>query len=258
LELKCSNKCVEKSALDLTAGYVGQTKSKVQDLLKEAQGGVLFIDEAYNLGKGQFGKEACDTLVQAMTSDEFADVLIIIAGYTTELNEMLNSNEGLKSRFTDFFDFPDWSPSDCTAFFKSRMAEENFVAGEGVYERIEEACGVLVSLDGWGNGRDVMSLWRQAKSERADRVHDSGEVERKIIVEDLNDGINAMIKARIPGSTFLEEGDGDPLSKLDELYRMDGIKEKLVKMKKAWLVAKREGGEAPKLGHFVFRGAPGT
>lgn len=257
LELKSSNKFVEKSALDLTADYVGQTTSKVKEALKEAQGGVLFIDEAYSLGKDQFGKEAIDTIVQAMTSAEFADVLIIIAGYTTEINEMLDSNQGLKSRFTDFFDFPDWNPSDCVAFFKLRMEQEIFVAGDGVYEKIEEGCQVLASLDGFGNGRDVTSLWRHAKSERADRVHDTGELERKILLADVQVGIASMTQARIPGSTSLPPDDGEPLAQLDKLYRMEEVKAKLERMKKAWLVAKREGGETTKLGHFVFRGAPG-
>ena len=64
LKLKPSNKLVEMSALDLTADYVGQTTTKVKEALKEAKGGILFIDEAYSLGEGQFGKEACDTIVQ--------------------------------------------------------------------------------------------------------------------------------------------------------------------------------------------------
>ena len=77
---------VEKSALDVTADYVGQTTTKVNDALREAKGGVVFIDEAYNLGEGLYGKEACDTLVAAMTSEEFRDVLIVIAGYPAQIN----------------------------------------------------------------------------------------------------------------------------------------------------------------------------
>ncbi len=241
----------------MTASFVGQTTPKVKEALKEAKGGVLFIDEAYTLGEGQFGKEACDTIVQAMTSDEFADVLIVIAGYPTEINDMLNSNQGLKSRFTDFFDFPDWSPSDCVSFFKMCLESEHFAAGDGVYDKVLDGCSVLVSLDGWANGRDVTKLWSDAKNERADRVFDAKEVEREILLEDVKGGVASTIQARIPGSTMLPEDGYDPLEELDKLYCMDTVKAKLEKMKKAWAVAKREGGETPKLGHFVFRGSPG-
>ena len=257
LGLLPTNKIVERSANDLVAGYIGQTSGLVKEALSEAKGGVLFIDEAYSLGEGPFGKEACDTIVQAMTSEEFADVLIVIAGYPDEINDMLNSNVGLKSRFTDFFDFPDWECSDCVAFFKMCLEKESFGAGPGVLDKVEEGCNVLRSLKGWGNGRDVAKLWKEAKSERADRVYDKEDIEKMIVLDDVKGGIESMIQARIPGSTMLLEEDGDPLLKLDKLYRMDTIKAKLEKMKKSLAVAKREGADAPQLGHFVFRGAPG-
>jgi SpoVK/Ycf46/Vps4 family AAA+-type ATPase len=258
LGLKPSNKIVEKSALDLTADHVGQTTTKVTAALKEAKGGVLFIDEAYNLGEGPFGKEACDTIVQAMTSEEFQDVLIVIAGYPKEINDMLNSNSGLKSRFTQFFEFPDWEAKDCVAFFEMRASKEQFAIGEGVLEKVKQGCSVVGKLDGWGNGRDVTRLWEEAKSHRAERVYDyvSPEIEKTIMLEDLKEAVDSMIQARIPGSTIPEEG-SDPLAKLDKLYRMDKVKAQLQKMKKAWAVAGREGSEAPDLGHFVFRGSPG-
>ena len=112
LKLKPSDKLVETSALDLQAPYLGQTAAKVNEVLSESKGACLFIDEAYNLSSsmGQFGKEACDTLVAGMTSEDFKDVQIIIAGYPHEIDEMFKSNAGLKSRFTHFFEFPDWRP----------------------------------------------------------------------------------------------------------------------------------------------------
>ena len=258
LGLKPSNKIVEKSALDMTADYVGQTKTKVTEALKEAKGGVLFIDEAYNLGRGSFGKEACDTIVQAMTSDEFADVLIVIAGYPSEINDMLNSNSGLKSRFTHFFEFPNWEPADCVSFFEMCATNEQFTVEKGVLEKVEYGCSVIRALDGWGNGRDVKKLWEEAKSQRAERVYayDGPETPKRIMLNDVKAGVESVIQARIPGATVLEEG-SDPLEKLDKLYRMETVKEKLEQMRKAWAVAKREGMEKPKAGHFVFTGSPG-
>ena len=169
LGLKPSNKIVEKSALDLTAEHVGHTKKKVNEALKEAKGGILFIDEAYNLGEGVYGKEACDTIVAAMTSPDFQDVSIVIAGYQDEINEMLNTNSGLKSRFTHFFDFPDWEAEDCVKFFSMLAEKEHFSLGDGVMDEIDRGCSVLSKLDGWGNGRDVTKLWKESKGQRAHR-----------------------------------------------------------------------------------------
>jgi hypothetical protein len=81
------------------------------------KGGFLFIDESYNLRIGPFGKEACDTIVAAMTSDAYQDVVIVIAGYPRQIDEMLDSNQSLKSRFNHFFEFPDWTPDNCRVFF---------------------------------------------------------------------------------------------------------------------------------------------
>ena len=134
LGLLPSDKIVETSALDLTGDYVGQTKTKVKELLNEAKGGVLLIDEAYNLGMGLFGKEACDTIVQAMTSEQFNDVVIVIAGYPYEIDQMLQSNAGLKSRFTNTFEFQDWEPEDCKEFFGMLANKKKFMLSDGVLE----------------------------------------------------------------------------------------------------------------------------
>ena len=78
--------------------YVGQTKKKVQEKLDAAKGGVLFIDEAYELGKGIYGEEALTTVLAAMTDPEYK-LVIIIAGYPEDMENMLARNVGLKSRY---------------------------------------------------------------------------------------------------------------------------------------------------------------
>jgi hypothetical protein len=195
-----SNKIVEKSALDLTADYVGQTTTKVTEALKEAKGGVLFIDEAYNLGIGHFGKEACDTIVAAMTSEEYRNVVIVIAGYPQEMDDMLRSNSGLKSRFTHFFEFPDWEPKDCRSFFKMLSDKKNFDLEDGILDAVEKGCSKLVKLDGWGNGRDVTKLWEEVKSNRDVRVFETGGMEKRLGVQDAEGAIQSMLKAREPKS----------------------------------------------------------
>ena len=247
---------VETSALDLTAEYIGHTKKKVEGLLKDASGGLLFIDEAYNLGKGLFGKEACDTLVQAMTSEEHKSVLICIAGYNNEINKMLDANAGLKSRFTNYFQFPDWDEKDCVKCFRRLADDEDFVIEDGVLDIVRDGCGRLRQLKGWGNGRDLKKVWKESKSARSERIYSSGEIEKRILADDVKTAIDGLIQARVGKLSELSP-DTDPLAELDELFRMDQIKEKLEMLKITWAVAKAEVGQNPPLGHMVFTGAPG-
>lgn len=198
LGLLPSDKIVETSALDLTADYVGQTSTKVTEKLREAKGGVLFIDEAYNLGFGPFGKEACDTIVAAMTSDMYKDVVIVIAGYRHEMDNMLKSNAGLKSRFTHFFNFPDWQKNDCRSFFEQLSFKRNFALEDGVLDAVEKGCVELIPLDGWANGRDVTKLWEQIKSNRDARVYETDETRRSLCIEDVHEALTSMLSARQP------------------------------------------------------------
>ena len=111
----------------MTAGFVGQTSGKVTEILDSARGCVLFIDEAYDLGKSSFGVEAMNTLLAAMTDTKnYKGMVVIIAGYKSALDEMLGRNEGLRSRFSNVIDFPDWSCEDCVTFFTRAAAKENF------------------------------------------------------------------------------------------------------------------------------------
>lgn len=197
LGLLPSNKIKETSALELQANYLGQTSTKVDEAFQEANGGVLFIDEAYNLGVGPFGKEASDSVVAGMTSTKFKDVVVVIAGYPAEIHEMLRSNSGLKSRFTHFFEFPDWKPEDCVAFFEMLATKNGFELKDGVREEIAKGCTKLMALDGWGNGRDVTQLWHDTKAARDGRVYSLVGFPGKIIeTPDVGEAVGNMLCAR--------------------------------------------------------------
>lgn len=102
---------IEVERADLVGEYIGHTAQKTRDLVKKALGGVLFIDEAYSLARGgekDFGKEAIDTLVKSM-EDQKNQFILILAGYSDEMDYFLQCNPGLPSRFPIQMDFPDYS-----------------------------------------------------------------------------------------------------------------------------------------------------
>lgn len=150
--------------------YLGQTQVVVRGHLDKAKGGVLFIDEAYTLGQGQFGSEACDSLVAAMTNPEYAGVVVVIAGYPKDIDNMLRSNAGLKSRFNHTISFPNWDPSDCVNCFTNRAQSKKFNLPKNSSHILESGFKKLAALDGFGNARDVDAIWRAASLFRSDRI----------------------------------------------------------------------------------------
>jgi len=118
--------CIEVTRSELVGEYQGQTAQKASNIINSAIGGVLFIDEAYSLYRGDgdsFGLEAIDILVKMM-EDNKNNLVVILAGYSKEMNEFLKSNSGLKSRFPNFIDFPDYLPTEMYQIAQ-KIAKEN-------------------------------------------------------------------------------------------------------------------------------------
>lgn len=132
---------VEVDRSGLVAGYVGHTAMKVKDVVKQARGGVLFIDEAYALtykrSENDFGWEAVDTLIKAM-EDEREDLVVIVAGYTEPMTYFINSNPGLKSRFNRFIDFEDYTGEQLLKIYQKMAREAGYETTEDALEYAEE------------------------------------------------------------------------------------------------------------------------
>lgn len=125
---------VEVTRADLVGQYVGHTAPLTQKAIQSALGGVLFIDEAYSLYRGRddsFGLEAIDALVKGM-EDHRDRLVVILAGYSREMEEFLTANSGLRSRFPNLIEFPDYTAEELLAITKS------IVAGMGY--RLDEGC----------------------------------------------------------------------------------------------------------------------
>lgn len=125
---------VEVTRADLVGKYVGHTAPLTQQAIQSALGGVLFVDEAYSLYRGKddsFGLEAIDTLVKGM-EDHRDELLVILAGYSHEMEEFLTANSGLRSRFPNIIEFPDYTGEELMAITRS------IVKGKGY--RLDESC----------------------------------------------------------------------------------------------------------------------
>lgn len=164
---------VEVSRADLVAGYVGQTAIKVQEILKKAKGGVLFIDEAYSLVKdgNDFGSEAIETLIKGM-EDNRDDLVVIVAGYPELMNKFLQSNPGLSSRFPKTIHFPDYDAEELLEIFKKFCVENSVRFNKNVLEVVKEyfESEVTHKVRNFGNARMVRNYFEQIMINQANRI----------------------------------------------------------------------------------------
>ena len=170
---------VEASRADLVAGYVGQTALKVEAVVDRAIGGALFIDEAYSLaaeGAGEFGAEAIAMLVKLM-EDHRDDLAVIVAGYPEEMRRFIDSNPGLRSRFTHYIDFPDYTAAELVQVFEGFATGAQVRLGAGVPERLGHLFVAALGIGNFGNARYARSLFEQAYANMATRALADGRID---------------------------------------------------------------------------------
>jgi Holliday junction resolvasome RuvABC ATP-dependent DNA helicase subunit len=154
-----SGHLVEVDRSGLVAGYVGQTALKVQDAVRRAMGGVLFVDEAYSLARGgewDFGREALDALVKAM-EDHRDRLCVILAGYEREMAALFRLNPGLESRIAFICRFPDYTPEECLEIACREARKQGYQLSFGA-QRALYARFSAVDLGVAGNGRYARRL----------------------------------------------------------------------------------------------------
>ncbi|MDN3953911.1 AAA family ATPase [Sporolactobacillus laevolacticus] len=128
MEILPKGHLIEAERADLVGEYIGQTAQKTRDLVKRSLGGVLFVDEAYSLSRGgekDFGKEAIDTLVKQM-EDHKDEFILILAGYSDEMDDFLRMNPGLPSRFPMILSFPDYSGMELLDIAKQMIRDREY------------------------------------------------------------------------------------------------------------------------------------
>jgi SpoVK/Ycf46/Vps4 family AAA+-type ATPase len=165
---------VEADRSKLVAGFSGQTAIKTNQLVDQALGGVLFIDEAYTLKSSDgdtFGAEAIDTLLKRLEDDR-GKFICIVAGYTDNMHDFIDSNPGLKSRFTQTIHFDDYTPDELTEIFLKLAAGKNFTVDEETKAAIHRVFEQLYLRrdKNFGNAREARRIFNEAVERQSQRL----------------------------------------------------------------------------------------
>ncbi len=165
---------IEVDRAGLVEGYVGQTAQRTAKVCDEAMGGILFIDEAYTLTNAEgedFGQEAVDTILKRM-EDNRQDFIVIVAGYTDEMREFINSNPGLKSRFNKFIEFPDYSGDEMIKIFDLMCVSQDYVLNKEATDYVAEHLRDLAENheEHFANAREVRNYFERCIERQATRV----------------------------------------------------------------------------------------
>ena len=165
---------VEADRSKLVAGYSGQTAIKTNQLIDTALGGVLFIDEAYTLKSNDadtFGSEAIDTLLKRLEDDR-GKFICIVAGYTDQMHDFIDSNPGLKSRFTQTIHFDDYTPDELTEIFLNLAKSKSFTVDEetqgAIHRQFEQL--YLRRDKNFGNAREARRIFDEAVEKQSQRL----------------------------------------------------------------------------------------
>jgi S1-C subfamily serine protease/SpoVK/Ycf46/Vps4 family AAA+-type ATPase len=257
-----SAKVVEVSKSDLTGKYVGDTSTKPLEKCREALGGILLVDEAYQITKGHENDGSSDivTTIMKFIEDHREEMCTIFTGYGPEMDEFMRANKGMTSRVgtENIIEFPDYTVDELVEI-AGRMAKKGgFLLGESFVHDIRKVCEYRLRTAGdeYGNARDIREMLESAVKKQNVRLYDL-EKSGTSITEDDNRTLTADDMPEIYRRLI---GDGQKptekeiFAELDAMAGLTGVKDRLRTIYFAGIGVK----EPPKPSHYVFRGRPGT
>jgi len=249
---------------DLVAGYVGQTAIKTRECIEQARGGVLFIDEAYGLAQGgsdDFGIEAITVLLEAM-SDLRAELVVIVAGYPNEIQQLIDSNPGFESRFGAKINLPDMLPEQLLAVFIEEVTQSvipitlSLELDQALPAFFDELYNNREDHEGFANARTVIEkVFKPMLMDLTSQSMDEGSLQADI------QHIPEPFQCYLHNAQHQKEL--TPLTELNELVGLSGVKNQI-----NGLIAQLENNQARQQGgttvnqlspgHYLFSGNPGT
>ena len=184
---------VETDRSGLVAEYVGQTAVKTNKIIDSAMDGVLFIDEAYSLvtnSSNDYGKEAIATLLKRMEDDR-ERLVVILAGYTQEMKEFIDSNPGLQSRFNRYIEFKDYSEEELLQIYLGNLKKYEYVITDGAIEKMKRVINkAIIHKDhNFGNARWVRNIFEKTLEIQANRLATDGNISNESLTTITEDDI---------------------------------------------------------------------
>ncbi|MFB7909967.1 right-handed parallel beta-helix repeat-containing protein [Kitasatospora sp. NPDC056076] len=188
---------VEVARVDLVGEHIGSTAIRTAAAFDRARGGVLFIDEAYALapedGARDFGREAIDTLVKLM-EDHRDEVVVIVAGYTAEMERFLSANPGVSSRFSRTVTFPDYTADELLEIARAQCAEHEYALSEAAEGALLDHFGGLERGPNFGNGRTARQVFETMVERHAVRVAS--------LADPSTEELQLLVPADLPAATL--------------------------------------------------------
>ena len=254
---------VEADRSKLVAGFSGQTAIKTNQLIDSAMGGVLFIDEAYTLkssDQDSFGAEAIDTLLKRLEDDR-GKFICIVAGYTDQMHDFIDTNPGLKSRFTQTIHFEDYTPDELTQIFINLAKGKNFTVDEdtqgAIHRQFEQL--YLRRDKNFGNAREARRIFDQAVEKQSQRL-----IEQMNNPDFKESDMYAITSADLPMAQSEQARPLDEvLNELDDFIGMRSVKNMIRRLAvQSMFMKQRAAAGAGKVQqmsmNFILTGNPGT
>ncbi|WP_031069239.1 right-handed parallel beta-helix repeat-containing protein [Streptomyces sp. NRRL WC-3742] len=264
-----SGHLVEVARADLVASIIGGTALKTTEVVKEALGGVLFIDEAYTLSAGSggtgpdFGREAIDTLVKLM-EDHREDLVVIVAGYETEIRDFLASNPGLASRFSRTVEFQNYSVGELTTIVEHAAGGHGYELADGTREALAVHFDRMPKGPDFGNGRAARKVFEEMVDRQASRLAELENFDNADLTRLLPADVGEQAAAAAARAAAGQDEPAEPglLDRLRDMVGLGAAKQQVEDLVNLTRQTRRrvEAGlpAATVSHHLVFSGPPGT
>lgn len=184
---------IETDRAGLVGGYIGQTAIKTKEVIDTAIGGVLFIDEAYSLNaksEDDYGPEAVETILKSM-EDNRDNLVVIVAGYTAQMKDFIQSNPGLQSRFSRTIEFSDYSKSEMLEIYQGMIGEAGYRLGDGTLPLLTDLMADLVENrdSSFANARDARKLFQRTVEAQAGRISFQNDISESDLITITKDDL---------------------------------------------------------------------